>query len=139
MYCIYYLLSKIKILCHDTTPRLSHRDIMNSVIMSLMFIICLVYLLSLCSSLCYHYVHPHSLLLTIAILSTIVHNTMCYCNVNTISKMLHLLTPSPLPCHAMLYRILMTLYFYTCMIMNVKDLFLTPPALNMNMNYYLYS
>ena len=58
------------------------------------------------------------------------------CNVNTISNMLHLLTPSSLPCHAMLYRILMTLYFYTCMIMNVKDLFLTPPALNMN--YYLY-
>ena len=74
----------------------------------------------------------------IAILSTIVHITMCYCNVNTISNMLHLLTPSPLPCHAMLYRILMTLYFHTCMIINVKDLFLTPPALNMNMNYYLY-
>ena len=77
-------------------------------------------------------------LLTIATLSTIVHITMCYCNVNTISNMLHLLTPSPLPCHAMLYRILMTLYFHTCMIMNVKDLFLTSPALTMNMNYYLY-
>ena len=47
---VLYLLSKIKIICHDTTPRISHRDIMNSVIMSLMFIICLVYLLSLCSS-----------------------------------------------------------------------------------------
>ena len=36
-------------------------------------------------------------LLTIAILSTIVHITMCYCNVNTISNMLHLLTPSHYP------------------------------------------
>ena len=26
----------------------------------------------------------------------------------------------------------------TCMIMNVKDSFLTPPALKLNMNYYLY-
>ena len=41
-----YLLSKIKILCHDTTPRISHNDI----IMSFMFIICLVYLSLLYSS-----------------------------------------------------------------------------------------
>ena len=95
-------------------------------------LIFLIYFLKYCKMLCKTYTS----LLTIAILSTIVHITMCYCNVNTISNMLHLLTPSPLPCHAMLYRILMTLYFHTCMIINVKDLFLTPPALNMN--YYLY-
>ena len=56
-------------------------------------LITLIYFLVFCKMLCKTYTS----LLTIAILSTIGHITMCYCNVNTISNMLHLLSPPPPP------------------------------------------
>ena len=77
-------------------------------------------------------------LLTIAILSTTVHIIMCYCNVNTISNFLHLLTPSPLSCHVMFYRICMPIFFHTYMIMNGKGFFLTSHALNIRYHLMLH-